>query len=69
MYIRHIYEEGELNEVATCKFGLQVQTEGNKSIKRSIKFYNLKMIVAIGMRVKSSTATSFRRWANNIIEE
>lgn len=65
----HIYDEGELNEAATCKCGLQVQPEGNRFVKRNIKFYNLKMIIAIGMRVKSSTATAFRIWANNIIRE
>ena len=27
------------------------------------------MIIAIGYRVKSSVATSFRKWANDVIEE
>ena len=69
MHIRHIYEEGELSETATCKSDLQVQNEGGRTVKRTIKFYNLKMITAIGFRVKSSKATTFRTWANNIIAE
>ncbi|MBE6133430.1 MAG: hydroxyacid dehydrogenase [Erysipelotrichaceae bacterium] len=69
MHIRHIYEEGELSETLTCKSNLQVQNEGGRTVKRTIKLYNLKMIIAIGFRVKSSTATAFRVWANNIITE
>ena len=34
-----------------------------------MQYYNLKMIIAIGYRVKSSVATSFRKWANDVIEE
>ena len=37
--------------------------------KNGPREYNLKMIIAIGMRVKSSAATAFRVWANNIIQE
>ena len=69
MHIRHIYQEGELSENSTCKRDLQVQKEGERTIRRTVKFYNLKMIIAIGFRVKSSTATAFRVWANNIITE
>ena len=68
-HIKHIYEEGELLEEATCNSQLQVQVEGNRRVRRTVKLYNLKMIISIGMRVKSSTATAFRIWANNIIQE
>ena len=68
-HIKHIYEEGELAEEATCNSRLQVQLEGNREVKRSIKYYNLKMIIAIGLRTKSSTATAFRVWANNILQQ
>lgn len=47
MHIKNIYEEAELEESRTCKFDLQVQTEGNRTVKRNIKIYNLEMIVAI----------------------
>ena len=57
-HIKHIYEEGELLENATCNSQLQVQIEGNRHVRRAVKLYNLKMIIAIGMRVKSSTATA-----------
>ena len=68
-HIKHIYEEGELSEATTCNSELQVQIEGTRHVRRTIKLYNLKMIIAVGMRVKSSSATAFRIWANNVIQE
>ena len=68
-HIKNIYSESELSVRATCKKILQVQNEGERRIKRRVSYYNLKMIIAIGMRVKSSAATSFRIWANNILQE
>ena len=68
-HIKHIYEEGELDVNRTCNKKLQVQTEGKRQVKREVAYYNLKMIIAIGYRVKSSVATSFRKWANDVIEE
>ena len=68
-HIKHIYEEGELGVNRTCNKKLQVQTEGKRQVKREVAYYNLKMIIAIGYRVKSSVATSFRKWANDVIEE
>ena len=57
-HIKHIYEEGELDVNRTCNKKLQVQTEGKRQVKREVACYNLKMIIAIGYRVKSSVATS-----------
>lgn len=54
MHIKNLYNESELEEDRTCKFDLQVQIEGNREIKRTVKFYNLEMIIAIGFRAKSS---------------
>ena len=68
-HIKHIYEDGELDVNRTCNKKLQVQTEGKRQVKREVAYYNLKMIIAIGYRVKSSVATSFRKWANDVIEE
>ena len=69
MHIQNIYKDGELDEERTSKFDLLLRQEGSRTVKRKTKLYNLKMIIAIGMRVKSSTATAFRMWANNIIQE
>lgn len=62
-HIRAIYSEGELSEAATCKPYLQVRQEGARQISRSLKHYNLDMVLAIGYRVRSHRGTQFRRWA------
>ncbi len=69
MHIRNIYNEEELEKDSTCKFDLQVQIEGNREIKRTVKFYNLEMIISIGFRVKSSVGNIFRKWANQTLKE
>ena len=40
-HIKNILQEGELPEFRTCKKFLQVQTEGNRQVKRKIDHYNL----------------------------
>jgi len=69
MHTRNIYKDGELNEAATCKNYLQVQIEGIRRVKRSVKFYNLEMILAIGYRVRSHVGIQFRNWATGILSE
>ncbi len=67
--IRHIYEEGELQEESTCRKFRQVQLEGTRQVSREIPFYNLDMIISLGYRVKSMVATQFRRWASGLLKE
>ena len=61
MHTRNIYKENELTETATCKQFLQVQVEGRRPVKRTIKYYNLDMILAIGYRVRSHIGMQFGR--------
>lgn len=68
-HIKHIYEEGELDEVSTCRKFRQVRKEGNREVTRELPFYNLDMIISLGYRVKSAIATNFRRWATSILKE
>ena len=69
IHIRNIFKEGELSEKGTCKEYLQVQTEGDRSVKRKLKLYNLDIIISVGYRVKSIRGTQFRIWANKILKE
>lgn len=69
LHVRNILTEGELTEPATVKDYLTVQTEGSRSIRRSITVYNLDMILAIGYRVRSPRGTQFRRWATTVLAE
>lgn len=68
-HIRHIYEEGELQEEATCRKFRQVRQEGERMVSREIPYYNLDMIIALGYRVRSIIATRFRQWATQRLKE
>jgi hypothetical protein len=68
-HIRSIYEEGELEQEATCKDYLQVRTEGERQVQRSIALYRLEVILAVGYRVRSIRGTQFRQWATATLRE
>ena len=68
-HIKHIYEEGELDEQSTCRKFRQVQTEGGRQVSRELPFYNLDMIISLGYRIRSIVATHFRRWATERLKE
>lgn len=68
-HIKHIYEDGELDEVSTCRNFRQVRQEGSREVTREIPFYNLDMIISLGYRIRSVIATHFRRWATERLKE
>jgi hypothetical protein len=71
-HIKAIFEEGELDEsVVVRNFRTTTQhgaIEG-KTQSNDVKFYNLDMMIAIGFRVRSTTGTKFRIWANDKLKE
>ncbi len=69
IHLKNIFEEGELEEKATCKDFLQVQIEGKREVKRERQFYNLDAIISVGYRIKSNVATKFRQWATSQLRE
>lgn len=68
-HVRAIYAEGELDEVATCKRGLQVRVEGARKVRRVLLSYSLDVILAVGYRVKSPRGNQFRQWATAHLKE
>ena len=68
-HIKNIYKEDELDENSTCRKFRQVRMEGNRQVTRELPFYNLDMIISLGYRVKSLTATHFRKWATQRLKE
>jgi len=68
-HLQNILESGELNEKATTKESLVVQKEGNRSVKRLVKLYNLDAIISIGYRINSLRGTQFRIWATQRLRE
>lgn len=69
LHIKNIFYEEELDEDSTVKEFLTVQKEGNRSVERKVKYYNLDMIISLGYRIKSKIATNFRRWATERLKE
>lgn len=68
-HLKNIYSEGELvKDLTSAKFA-QVQSEGDRSVSRSILYYNLDAIISVGYRVNSAQATQFRIWATERLKE
>lgn len=69
MHVRNVIDEGELVAEATRKDFLQVRREGARDVQRSLTHHNLDMIISVGYRVRSKTATAFRIWATQRLRE
>ena len=69
LHLKNIFEEKELTESATIKDYLIVRQEGRRHIQRKISFYNLDVIISVGYRIKSRSATLFRIWATRMLKE
>lgn len=69
LHLKNIFAEGELTESATTEDFSVVQNEGGRTVRRTLKHYNLDAIIAVGYRVSSKRATQFRIWATQILNE
>lgn len=65
-HIKHIFEEGELEENAVVR---KFRTTAADGKNYNTTYYNLDMIISLGYRIKSSIATNFRRWATERLKE
>lgn len=65
-HIKHIFEEGELAEESVVR---KFRTTASDGKSYNVTFYNLDMIISLGYRVRSVTATHFRRWATDRLKE
>lgn len=68
LHIKNILSSGELDLTTIEEYSV-VQQEGNRKVKRKIKFYNLDMIISVGYRVNSKKGILFRKWASNILKQ
>ncbi len=48
-HINNIYNDDELDRYSTCAENAQVQIEGTRKVKRNIRYYNLDMIISVGV--------------------
>ncbi|MBE7033445.1 MAG: cell filamentation protein Fic [Ruminococcaceae bacterium] len=69
LHLKNIYNEEELFPEATTEKFSVVRKEGNRNVKRTLDFYNLDAIIAVGYRVNSKKATRFRQWATQTLKE
>ena len=68
LHIKNILSDQELDSSTTEESSV-VQTEGKRKVKRTLKIYNLDMILAVGYRVKSPNGIIFRKWATSILKD
>ena len=65
-HLKNIFNDGELDENSVYSILEYTAADGKKYATR---FYNLDAILSVGYRVNSVYATSFRRWANNVLKK
>lgn len=68
-HLNNIYLDEELKIETTVSKMEIVRKEGNRQVKRTLEFYNLDAIIAVGYRVNSKKATQFRIWATKTLKE
>lgn len=66
-HLQNIYDDEELEEDATVSKMEIVRKEGNRDVTRTLEFYSLDVIIAVGYRVNSKKATRFRQWATKTL--
>ena len=69
LHLKNIYKDLELDANSTTEDFSVVRNEGNREVRRNIKYYNLDAIISVGYRVNSDRAIQFRRWATNILKQ
>ena len=65
-HIKNIFATEELQEKSVCSI-LELTARDGKKYKT--KLYNLDLILSVGYRVNSKSATQFRIWATNVLKQ
>jgi len=65
-HIKHLFEEGELNENSVVR---KFRTTASDGKNYEVAHYNLDMIISLGYRINSKVATKFRQWATERLKE
>jgi len=66
-HLKNIFRDSELIRNAVVAKNATVQIEGGRRVERFIEYYNLDVIISVGYRVNSKTATKFRKWATKTL--
>ena len=65
-HIKHIFEEGELDENSVVR---KFRTTASDGKIYQVDYYNLDVIISVGYRVKSLQGTQFRQWATQRLRD
>lgn len=68
LHLKNIYKEKELDVNSTVEDFSVVRKEGNRTVTRKIKHYNLDAAISVGYRISSLKATKFRQWATSVLK-
>lgn len=71
-HIGNVFKEGELTEEIACRNFRHTTPHGaiqGKMQVKSVKYYNLDVIISVGYRVKSQQGTQFRIWATQRLRD
>ncbi len=71
-HLQNIFDSAELDEQVVSSILEHTTVHGaitGKTQTRTVKYYNLDAIIAVGYRVNSKRATQFRIWATSILKE
>lgn len=65
-HIKNIFKDGELNQKSVVAFFATTASDGKTY---QVEYFNLDVILSVGYRVNSKTATKFRQWATKTLRE
>jgi hypothetical protein len=65
-HIKHIFEDGELQEDSVVRFFRTTAADGKTY---EVAHYTLEMVLALGYRVRSQAGVRFRQWASAQLKE
>ena len=71
-HLQNIFDSTELDEQVVSSILEHTTAHGaipGKTQTKTVKYYNLDTIIAVGYRVNSKRATQFRIWATSILKE
>ena len=71
-HINNVFQEGELAEKVVCANFAHTTQHGairGKTQEKTVKYYNLDVIISVGYRVKSKRGTQFRQWATQRLRD
>lgn len=65
-HLKNVFKEGELNRNSVVAKNATTAADGKIY---QVEYYNLDVIISVGYRVNSKTATDFRKWATKTLRE